>query len=70
MSNPLTSLPAVDGYRMPASLSHTPKTWMLWPERADNWRESGKPAQRHSQMWRVAIAQFEPVIMGVNPRPV
>ncbi len=67
MPDSLTFLPATDGYRMPAEFEPHSKTWMLWPERADNWREAGKPAQRAFAEVARAISQFEPVIMGVNP---
>jgi agmatine deiminase len=67
MPDSLTFLPATDGYRMPAEFEPHSKTWMLWPERADNWREMGKPAQRAFAKVARAISQFEPVIMGVNP---
>lgn len=67
MTNPLTTLPALDGYRMPAEYELHSKTWMLWPERLDNWREHALPAQRAFADVASAIAQFEPVTMGVNP---
>jgi agmatine deiminase len=63
----LTTLPNDDGYRMPGEFEAHSKTWMLWPERPDNWREGGRPAQRAFVEVAKAISQFEPVIMGVNP---
>lgn len=39
---------------------------MLWPQRPDNWRLGAKPAQRAFVAVACAIAQFEPVTMGVN----
>jgi len=39
---------------------------MLWPERPDNWRLGAKPAQRAFATAAAAIAQFEPVTMGVS----
>ena len=39
---------------------------MLWPERPDNWRLGGKPAQRAFADVAAAIAQFEPVTVGVS----
>ncbi len=41
---------------------------MLWPERPDNWRLGGKPAQKAFAAVATAIGQFEPVTMGVNHR--
>ena len=67
MLKPLTTLPAMDGYRMPGEFEPHTKTWMLWPERPDNWREAGKPAQKAFAAVAEAISQFEPIVMGVNP---
>jgi agmatine deiminase len=66
-SNLLTSLPASDGFRMPGEFEPHSKTWMLWPERPDNWREGAVPAQKAFVEVARAISQFEPVIIGVNP---
>ena len=38
--------PKQDGYRMPAEFEPQQGVWMLWPERNDNWRDGGKPAQK------------------------
>jgi len=63
----IAALPSKDGFRMPGEFELHAKTWMLWPERPDNWRESAKPAQRAFVEVAKAISQFEPVSMGVNP---
>ncbi len=63
----LKTLPSEDGFRMPAEFEPHAKTWMLWPERLDNWRDGAKPAQRAFVEVAKAISQFEPVCMGVNP---
>jgi agmatine deiminase len=39
---------------------------MLWPERPDNWRLGAKPAQGAFAAVARAIAEFEPVTMGVS----
>jgi agmatine deiminase len=39
---------------------------MLWPQRPDNWRLGGKPAQKAFVAVAIAITQFEPVTIGVN----
>jgi agmatine deiminase len=39
---------------------------MLWPQRPDNWRLGGKPAQKAFVAVANAISQFEPVTIGVN----
>ena len=51
---------------MPGEFEPHTQTWMLWPERPDNWRNGGKPAQRAWVAVASAIAQFEPVTVGVN----
>lgn len=66
MSQTLESTPRADGFGMPAEFSRHTGTWMLWPQRPDNWRLGGKPAQKAFVAVASAIAQFEPVTMGVN----
>jgi len=63
----LKTLPSEDGFRMPGEFEPHAKTWMLWPERPDNWREGAKPAQRAFVDVAEAISHFEPVSIGVNP---
>lgn len=62
----LDSTPRADGFRMPAEWEPHAGTWMLWPQRPDNWRNGAKPAQRIWVEVASAIARFEPVTMGVN----
>lgn len=66
MSSTIDSLPKNDGYHMPGEFAAHAGTWMLWPQRPDNWRLGGKPAQRAYAAVAAAIAQFEPVTVGVN----
>lgn len=66
MPAPLTSTPRADGYGMPAEWAPHSQTWMLWPERPDNWRYGAKPAQAAYTAVAEAIARFEPVTMGVS----
>jgi agmatine deiminase len=66
MTHTLDSTPAADGFVMPAEFSPHAGCWMLWPERADNWREGALPAQRAFAEVASAIARFEPVRMGVS----
>lgn len=61
----IRSTPAADGFHMPAEYEPHRGCWMLWPVRADNWRESARPAQRAVADVAHAIAQFEPVSVGV-----
>ncbi|MGH6782411.1 MAG: agmatine deiminase, partial [Sphingomonadaceae bacterium] len=58
--------PAQDGYRMPAEFEPHAGTWMIWPERPDNWREAAVPAQRAFAAVASAIAKSEPVTIAVS----
>jgi agmatine deiminase len=51
---------------MPGEFERHDGTWMLWPERPDNWRLGAKPAQKAFVDVATAISQFEPVTMGVS----
>ena len=51
---------------MPAEWEPHAGTWMLWPERPDNWRASAVPAQRAYTAVATAIARSELVTMGVS----
>ena len=66
MTRALKSTPKQDGFRMPAEFEPHEQTWMLWPERPDNWRFGAKPAKKAFKDTAIAIAQFEPVTMGVS----
>jgi agmatine deiminase len=66
MSRTLASTPAADGFRMPGEFEPHAGCWMLWPERPDNWREAARPAQLAFARIAAAIAQFEPVTVGVS----
>ena len=62
----LNSTPRADGFRMPAEWESHSQTWMVWPERPDNWRLGGKPAQAAFTAVARAIAEFEPVTVCVS----
>ena len=66
MESLLTSTPRADGFYMPPEWAPHARTWMLWPERPDNWRLGAKPAQKAFAAVAEAIAGFEPVSLGVN----
>ncbi|RCK73906.1 MAG: Agmatine deiminase [Anaerolineae bacterium] len=68
MVHTLATTPRQDGFYMPGEYALHKQTWMLWPERPDNWRLGAKPAQRAFAAVATAIAQFEAVVMGVNQR--
>ena len=62
----LDSTPRADGFAMPAEWAPHRQTWMAWPERPDNWRLGGKPAQAAFTAVAKAIARFEPVTVCVS----
>jgi agmatine deiminase len=66
MESLLTSTPRADGFYMPPEWAPHARTWMLWPERPDNWRLGAKPAQKAFATVAEAVAGFEPVSLGVN----
>jgi agmatine deiminase len=68
MTQKLTSTPRADGYRMPPEWVPHSRTWMLWPERPDNWRLKAAPAQRAFAAVASAISQFEALTMCASPR--
>lgn len=61
------STPKKDGYRMPGEFEPHTQTWMLWPQRTDNWRNGARPAQKVYADVARAISQFEDVTVCVNP---
>jgi len=62
----INSTPKKDGFRMPGEFEPHAGCCILWPERPDNWRLGAKPGQRAFAAVATAIAQFEPVTMGVS----
>lgn len=64
-SQDLSSTPRADGFRMPGEFEPHRGCWLLWPTRRDNWREGAQPAQRAFAEVAHAIADFEPVTVGV-----
>lgn len=66
----LNTTPRADDFKMPAEWAPHTQTWMVWPERTDNWRLGAKPAQQAFATVARAIAQFEPVTMLASARQV
>ena len=66
MPRTLKSTPRRDGFRMPGEFEPHAGTWMLWPERPDNWREDAGPAQRAFAEVAGVIAAVEPVTVGAS----
>ena len=62
----LKSTPKHDGYRMPGEFEKHSGTYMIWPERTDNWRNGAKPAQKVFAEVANTIAKFEPMTVLVN----
>lgn len=58
--------PKQDGFRMPAEFEPQDQVFMIWPERPDNWRNGGKPAQEAFSNVAKAISKFTPVTMLVS----
>ncbi|MBU2178733.1 MAG: agmatine deiminase family protein, partial [Gammaproteobacteria bacterium] len=53
---------------MPAEWATHKQTWLVWPERTDNWRLGAKPAQQAFCAVIRAIARFEPVTVMASAR--
>ena len=66
MAKRLLSKPKADGFRMPGEFEAHKQTWIIWPERPDNWRLGGKPAQKAFVEVATTIAKYEPVTMVVS----
>ncbi|NIC04549.1 agmatine deiminase [Billgrantia bachuensis] len=65
-SPPAGSSPRAQGFAMPAEFAPHDACWMLWPQRPDTWRYGAKPAQQAFVEVATAIAESEPVYVGVN----
>lgn len=62
----LDTTPASDGFRMPGEFEEHSGTYMIWPERPDNWRLGGKPAQHVFVQVANTIGKYEPITMCVS----
>ncbi len=62
----LGTTPKLDGFYMPAEFAAHEAIWMIWPERSDNWRYGGKPAQAAFVNVAEAIAKYTKVYMAVS----
>jgi len=63
MSNPRS-----DGFEMPFEGDKHSGTIILLPFRKDTWRENAKPAQDNYKEVIYAIAKYEAVFVGINPK--
>ena len=68
MTRLIDSTPRRDGFHMPGEFEPHAGTWMLWPERPDNWREGAKPAQRAWRTLIETIASAEDVTVLMSHR--
>jgi len=66
MSKRLDSTPKKDGFRMPGEFEEHAGTYIIWPERPDNWRLGGKPAQKTFAEVVNTIVKYEPVTLVVS----
>lgn len=62
----LNTTPKKDGFRMPGEFERHSGTYIIWPERPDNWRNGGKPAQKVFKNVATVIGKYEPVTMIVS----
>lgn len=62
----LNTTPKADGFRMPAEFEKHRGTYLIWPERPDNWRQGGKPAQIAFVEVASVIGKYEPCTMVVS----
>ena len=62
----LNTLPKDDGFWMPGEFEEHSGTYMIWPERPDNWRNGAKPAQQVFRDVANTIVKYEPLTMIVS----
>lgn len=62
----LNTIPKKDGFRMPGEFEKHAGTWIIWPERPDNWRLGGKPAQKVFTEVASVIGKYEAVTVAVS----
>ena len=62
----LNSNPKTDGFRMPGEFERHEGTYMIWPERTDNWRNGAKNAQKVFGDVATEIGKFEKITMLVS----
>lgn len=59
--------PRFDGFEMPFEGDKHSGTIVLLPFRKDTWRNNAKPALKNFKEVIFAIAEFEPVFVGIHP---
>ena len=66
MSKRLETIPSEDGFRMPGEFEPHRGTYIIWPERPDNWRLGAKPAQEVFAKLANTIIKYEECTMVVS----
>ena len=59
MTRTLPGTPAADGFHMPGEFEAHERSWLIWPERPDIWRERELPAQHSHRLSFPARAQAQ-----------
>ena len=62
----LEGTPKADGFRMPGEFERHQGCYIIWPERPDNWRLGGKPAQEVFTKVANTIGKYEPMTVVVS----
>lgn len=62
----LNGTPKKDGFRMPGEFEKHRGTYIIWPERPDNWRNGAKPAQKTFTEVASVIGKYEPCTVVVS----
>ena len=62
----LDSTPKADGFRMPGEFEEHKGCYIIWPERPDNWRLGGKPAQEVFTQVANTIGKYEEMTVVVS----
>lgn len=64
----ISSTPKKDNFRMPGEFEPHEGTFMIWPERSDNWRYGAKYAQQAFANVATAISKYEKLTMCVSAK--
>ncbi|KRK48346.1 agmatine deiminase [Secundilactobacillus kimchicus JCM 15530] len=60
------STPIQDGFRLPGEFEDFESGYMIWPQRPDNWRDGGKPAQKKFVQLAKLLSQYQAITVLVN----
>ena len=55
----LETRPCDEGYRLTADFERQSASYIIWPERPDNWRDGAKPAQQTFAKLAEMIGEWE-----------